>query len=130
MKKIIYSLVLFAVLFSACTKHNDDVEDTSPKANIQFESPTAGTFYNSGDSVLIKGTASYASTIHGYDLIIRKAADTTKLFFVHVHDHKAALQINTRWKADVDNVNLQAEVILYLDHDGHTDSKKVGFSVR
>jgi len=130
MKKLITLFILSAVFLSACTKHNDDIEDLSPKADLQFESPTAGAFYNIGDSVLIKGTASYTSTIHGYDLIIRKASDTTTLFFVHVHDHNANLQINTKWKADVSNTNLQAEVILHLDHEGHTDSRKVGFSVR
>lgn len=130
MKKIVSAIILSAFLLAACTKHNDDLEDLSPKATIQFESPTAGAFYNLGDSVLIKGTASYTSTIHGYDLIVRKASDTATLFFVHVHEHKADLQINTKWKADVSNANLQAEVVLYLDHDGHTDSRKVGFSVR
>ena len=130
MRKLISTSILSVILFTACTKHSEDVEDRSPKADIQFESPTTGAFYNSGDSVLIKGTASYTSTIHGYDLIIRKASDTATLFFAHVHDHKADLQINTKWKADVSRTNLQAEVVLYLDHEGHTDSRKVGFSVR
>lgn len=130
MKKILSLLTLSAVLFTACTKHKDDVENTAPTATIQFESPTQGAFYNSGDSVLIKGTATYATTMHGYDLIIRKASDTTKLYFQHFHDHQATITINTKWKADVSNTNLLAEVVVYLDHDGHTDSKKVGFSVR
>ena len=131
MKQILSFLLLTGLFFTACTKHKDDVEDTSPKANIQFESPTQGGFYQSGDSIIIKGNASYTSTLHGYDLIIRKITDTTKLYFQHFHDHKAAVQINTKWKAEnISNTNLQAELVLYLDHEGHTDSKKVGFSIR
>jgi hypothetical protein len=131
MKKILSSLLLAILVFTACTKHKDDVEDTSPKATILFESPMQGAFYNSGDSVLIKGTASYTTTIHGYDLVIHKATDTATLYFKHFHDHKAVVEINTKWKAEsISNANLQAEVILYLDHEGHTGSKKVGFSIR
>jgi hypothetical protein len=130
MKKIISSLFLTALFSTACTKHPHDQEEGSPKADIQFESPVAGAIYNSGDSILIKGRASYAAPIHGYDLIIRKAGDTTKLFFKHIHEHKAQLAINAKWKAAVSNSNLQAEVVLYLDHEGHTHSKKVGFGMR
>ena len=130
MKKYFFLLISFIALATACTKHKDDVENTSPKADIRFESPTQGAFYNSGDSVQIKGTASYTATIHGYDVIIRKANDTATLFFKHFHDHKASLAIDTKWKASVSHANLQAEVVLYLDHDGNTGSRKVGFSVR
>lgn len=129
--KTIFSLVISALLFAACTKHKDDVEDAAPKATFEFTSPAQGAFYNSGDSVLIQGTATAAATMHGYDVIIRKPSDTAKLFFQHYHDHKTTLNIDTRWKADeIHNTNLQAEVIVYLDHEGHTDSKKVGFSIR
>ena len=131
MKQILSFIIITGLFFTACTNQKDDVEDTSPRALIQFESPTQGGFYQSGDSVTIKGTASYTSTLHGYDLIIRKATDTTKLYFQHFHDHKTTVQLNAKWKAEnISNTNLQAEVVLYLDHEGHTDSKKVGFSIR
>ncbi len=128
---MIFTILTVSVLiFFACTKHRDDVVDNSPRALLQFESPTIGAFYNSGDSVLIKGTATYSATIHGYDVIVRKANETETLFFKHYHDHKTKLDINTKWKANVSGANLQAELKVYLDHDGHIDSKKVGFSIR
>lgn len=130
MKNIISLLFFSLVLLTACTKHKDDVENTAPAAEILFASPTQGAFYNSGDSVHIKGAASYTSTIHGYDLLIRKANDTATLYFKHFHEHKASLAIDTKWKAELSHANLQAELVLYLDHEGHTDSRKVGFSIR
>lgn len=129
MKKIILFLALPA-FFTACAKHNNDVEDVTPQATIVFSSPAQGAVYNPGDSVLIQGTAVSTATVHGYDLIIRNAPDTAKLYFAHFHEHNATLLINTKWKANVSSTALQAEVILYLDHDGHTASRKVGFTVR
>lgn len=129
MKKIIFFLAIPAFI-TACAKHNDDVEDATPQATIVFGSPAQGAVYNFGDSVLIRGTAVSTATVHGYDLIIRKAPDTAKLYFTHFHDHNDTLLINTKWKADVSGAALQAEVILYLDHDGHTASRKVGFEVK
>lgn len=130
MKKHIAFFLCAILLLTACTKHNDDVEDTSPTANLQFESPVIGAMYNSGDSILIKGSATFTSAMHGYDVIIRKTGDTSKLFFQHFHDHGAALQFKTKWKADIGNASLQAEVVLYLDHAGNTGTQKVGFSVK
>jgi hypothetical protein len=71
-----------------------------------------------------------SATIHGYDIVIRKTGDTGKLYFKRVHDHNDTLHISTKWKPDVTNTDLQAEVILYLDHDGHTGNKKVTFRIQ
>jgi hypothetical protein len=68
--------------------------------------------------------------IHGYDIIIRKGEDTSQIYFRHVHDHKNVLEISHKWKAERGNANLQVELVLYLDHDGHTGNKKVGFRVQ
>ena len=71
-----------------------------------------------------------SETVHGYDIIIKKPNDTTKIFFQHVHDHNDTLFINQKWKNTFTvATNLEAQVILYLDHDGHTGTKKAGFRV-
>ena len=133
--KIIYSLVLLlsasSTVFLSCSKHKGDIEENIPVATIKFESPTASTVYQSGDSVRIKGTAISTATVHGYDIIIRKTTDTTKLFFQHVHDHNDTLLIDKKWKNHLSvAANMEAQVILYLDHEGHTGSKKVSFRVQ
>lgn len=131
MKKLfsIYASVLLVSLI-ACSKHKDDIEDTVPKATIQFFQPTQGAVYSSSDSVSIQATAIAAATIHGYDIIVRKAEDTAKLYFKHVHDHNDTLHINRKWKPEISNASLQVELVLYLDHDGNTGNKKVNFQVQ
>ena len=55
----------------------------------------------------------------------------TKLFFQHVHDHNDTLYINKKWKNSVlSTAHMEAQVILYLDHDGHTLSKKAFFQIQ
>jgi hypothetical protein len=133
--KIIYSLLLLftisSTVFLSCSKHKGDIEENIPVATINFASPTASSVYQKGDSVLIKATAISTATVHGYDIVIRKTNDTTKVFFEHVHDHNDTLIIDKKWKSNLPSAtNMEAQVILYLDHEGHTGSKKVSFRIQ
>ena len=130
MKRTLLMAFIVTSLMTACTKHVDDIEDTTPKATIQISQPTAGAVFNSQDSISIQATAIATATIHGYDIIIRKAEDSTKLYFKHIHDHNDTLNINHRWKPAISNTSLQMELVLYLDHDGNTGNKKVNFRVQ
>jgi hypothetical protein len=48
-----------------------------------------------------------------------------------VHDHNDTLLINQKWKNTVTApANMEAQVILYLDHEGHTGTKKAVFKVQ
>jgi hypothetical protein len=127
--KLIYSitaLLLFAL--TACSKHHGDL--TLPDATINFSEPLPGSSYNGGDSISIKGVAISAVIMHGYDIAIKKANDTTTYFFMHIHDHNDTLVINQKWKNTLTGASsLEAQVTVYLDHDGHTVTKKVGFAV-
>jgi hypothetical protein len=115
----------------SCTKHRGDVEQNIPVYTISFSSPTTSSVYRNGDSVAIQAIGISSETVHGYDVIIKKPNDTTKIFFKHVHDHNDTLVINQKWKNNMTAAtNLEAQVILYLDHDGHTGTKKTGFKVQ
>ena len=129
MKTKIVMAFLIILSMVACAKHANDIEDNTPKATIQILNPTAGTVFSSNDSISIQATAVATATIHGYDIIIRKAEDSAKLYFKHIHDHNDTLAINHKWKPDASNTALQMELVLYLDHDGHTANKKVSFRV-
>ena|SRR5688572_16295618 len=130
MKTTILMAFVITISIAACTKHANDLEDTRPKATIQVLNPTAGAVFNSNDSISIQATAVATATVHGYDIIFRKAEDTTKLYFKHIHDHNDTLAINHKWKPGISNTSLQMELVLYLDHDGNTANKKVNFSVQ
>lgn len=116
----------------ACTKHKGDIEAPvlKPSAVITFSKPTEGTIYKTGDNISIQAKAIALNTVHGYDVKVKKANDTTTYFFTHVHDHNDTLYVNQQWKLipAIAN-NLEAEITLYLDHDGNTAVKKVGFKV-
>lgn len=124
-------LVAFFILISAssCTKHKGDIIEHVPAASVSFSSPTANTIYQVGDSVLIAAKAISTATIHGCDIFIRKTGDTTNCFNLKIHDHNDTVLISQKWKANTRG-NMEAEIILYLDHEGNTLSKKSVFTIR
>ena len=119
-----------SLLLSSCAKHQGDVEENIPAATIHFTSPVQGTVYLAGDSVVIKGIAISTATIHGYDLVIKRANDTASLYRQKIHDHNDTLLIARKWKPQSElSGHLEASVILYLDHEEHTKMQKVGFAI-
>ena len=121
--------IFLLISASSCTKHKGDIIEHVPAASVSFFSPTANTIYQVGDSVLISAKAISTETIHGCDIFIRKTGDTSNCFNMKIHDHNDTVLINQKWKASLSG-NMEAEIILYLDHEGNTLSKKAGFTIR
>lgn len=137
MRRIIDIPIIAGLCFLviSCDKNDSESEDpeTLPAATIKFSSPPPNAVYNNGDSVAITATAISTESIHGYDLAIRNADDTTSsLYFIHIHDHNDTIHINEKWKSAAASLpaNLNAEIIIYVDHNGHTQKEKVGFRVQ
>ena len=127
----LFASAFFAIVLVACTKHAGDEEaETTPTATLAFSSPTEGASYQFGDSVLIQGVAAAAQEMHGYEVSVRNAADTSVVYYKeHIHEHGSTLAINQKWKDTLTTaVQLQAQVTLILDHDGHTTTKSVRFN--
>ncbi|TCZ66522.1 hypothetical protein [Flaviaesturariibacter aridisoli] len=126
-------LTIASLLFlAACSKHSGDVAPTeTPSATLTVLAPTTGATYRNGDTVWIKATAIAPANIHGYEVSINPAGDSTKLFSAHVHDHNDTLQINQYWVNDRTGVsNLEARILLTLDHEGHTLERVVPIGTR
>jgi hypothetical protein len=133
MKRILttYIPAILGITLFACTKHHDDIEENIPVAFINFFSPTQGAVLQRGDSVNVKGIAISTETIHGYDIYIREVADTASLYVKHVHHHNDTLMIDHKWEGSPDKpMNLEAEITLYLDHDGHIKKEKQRFRIQ
>ena len=119
------------LLFSACTKHAGDIADHVPAATLTISKPAEGEVYNIGDSISIQGMALSSETIHGYDVIVKRANDTTTYFSIHIHTHNDTLLIDQKWKTALTKATaLEAVVTLALDHDGHTLTRRVGCSIK
>jgi hypothetical protein len=135
MKRVYYTILialLLGVLFSCTREHGEDKAPKIPDATITFMSPLPGAVYTNGDSVTIQATAVSTEEIHGFDLAIRKVTDTANsIYFTHIHDHTDTIIINEKWKSLViPPVDLQAEIVIYLDHVGHTKKEKIQFRVQ
>ncbi|WP_460569734.1 hypothetical protein [Flaviaesturariibacter terrae] len=131
MKKKILLCPLLALL--ACTKHPG--ESTAPvtasPATLHVAAPTANARYAAADTVRIVASAIAPATIHGYELSIHKAGDTTTLYYAHIHDHNDTLAINQYWVNDQPApANLELRIVLALDHEGHTLAQTVPFSIQ
>lgn len=119
------------ILFFSCTKHHGDVEDAVPSSMITIFSPAPNAVTQFADSLSITAMAIAANTIHGYDLRITKRNDTAALFFYHGHEHNDTIMIDKKWANTVDNSSdLLLTVLLYLDHNGNTNEKRVAFRSR
>jgi hypothetical protein len=125
---------VFCTLQFACMKHHaDDSENHEPipVATIAFTSPSPGAVYTNGAEVTVKARAISTADIHGFDLAIRKAGDSSSLYFIHIHDHNDTININEKWTSQVPvPSNLEVEITAYLDHQLHTKKEKVGFRVQ
>ena len=121
-------LLVVSIFFLSCAKHKGDIEEDIPAASVNFLSPAQNAVYK-GDSVTIQAVGISTEPIHGYDITIKKQNDTSVYFFKYVHEHNDTVYISEKWKSEL-HTNLEASITLYLDHEGHTSTKKVGFHVQ
>jgi len=123
-------LIFATVVVASCKKHVTEDDHHIPVATIEIISPAAGANYHRGDNVMIQARAVSTEQLHGYDIFISKANDTTTYFFEHIHDHNDTVMINAVWLASITApADLEANITIYLDHELHTAKKKVAFKV-
>jgi hypothetical protein len=132
MRTLFIGFVFFSIIiFHSCAKHAGDIIAPPPAATISYSNPLPGSVFYFGDTVTVEALAVAKKTVHGYDFSINKKNDTTPLFFKHVHDHNDTLVIKQKWGNNfLLSTDLEARILLYLDHDGNTFSKVVSFRVQ
>jgi hypothetical protein len=121
-------VVMMGCMHSKIQPADDDI---IPVVTISVFSPTEGSVLSINDSVSIKAQAISNAPLHGYDLIIKQANDTTTYLFTHLHDHEGdTINIDQKWKGSLQGpANLEAVLTVYLDHELHTKSGKVQFRI-
>jgi len=121
---ILATYVLFLFLFSFCKKedeHDDDHDhDTATNITLNWAQPAEGSTVKKGDTLRIEGTATHTSEMHGYEVVISKASDTTVA--IHTgdgHVHGTTIVISEKWKNDLpDTTKLMVKLTVAKSHSG------------
>jgi len=120
---ILASYVLCIILYSTCKKDNEDHDhddDTTTKISLNWTQPADGSTVKFNDTLLIEGSANNTTEMHGYEVVITKASDTTvSIFDESDHLHSKALIISKKWKNGFsDSTKLIVKLRVAKDHSG------------
>ena len=128
---IAFFLILFAIATVSCKEDDDNVEPQTPAteaAKITFTSPKAHAAFNGAQVVNIAGKIEAPKQIHGYKIIIRNKTANTETVIKDDHAHGTAVNFAADWTNNVaGHCDMEAELVVTLDHDGNTHSQKVAF---
>jgi hypothetical protein len=121
----IYVLIIF--VFSFCKKdhdHEDHNHDTEKKISMNWAQPAEGSRVKFGDTLRIEGIATHSSEMHGYEVAIYKASDTsTVLYPASEHTHGTELKISKKWVCGLsDSTKLLVKLTVAKSHSG-TDNE-------
>ena len=125
----IYFTFLFAgsVVLASCSNDSDDPKPQHT-ATITFTSPAEHATINGGDTAIIAGTITSNEQIHGYKIYVRNTTTGADTLLVDDHAHATQVPFSGVWINDVTaHSEIEAEVVVTLDHDGNTASKKLHF---
>lgn len=134
MNKSIYiffiALISVSLTFTSC-KDDDVVVDppADPVVSFDFSSPASGTMFGKGDTIFIKGTISYETTMHGYELsIFNVSQNDTMVFNKHEHMDAKTFNIDEYWINNVDHhSDMKLRIDAVKDHMGTTETKEISF---
>jgi hypothetical protein len=123
-------LAVCCVTFFLISCARDNEELFLPDATITIYTPANATTIHQGDSIYINALATCATTLHGYELTIRKPGGPN-LYFQHYHDHNDTLVIKDQWKNTVAApAELELVMSIILDHEDHRKNVVVPLQVR
>ena len=124
-------LILFTFLTVSCKDDDEKVEpqpENTPAATITFTSTSMHSSFNGSQVVNVAGKIEAQKQIHGYKIIIRNKTANTETILKEDHAHGTAVNFTTDWTSNVtSHSDMEAEVIVTLDHEGNTLSQKVSF---
>lgn len=119
-----------SVLFSASCKKKEEAPAPEPeKVVFSMVSPSEGQTFHHGDSVFIRFSTSFSTTLHGFEVkIVNESDNDAVVFDKHLHKHGTKIEIDTFW---VNNVHHHSDMHLEIgaikDHEGNKDIKEVHF---
>ena len=101
-----------------------------PDATITIYTPLNNATLHAGDTIYVDALATAATTLHGYELTIRKPGGSN-LYFQHYHDHNDTLLIKDKWKnTQQAPAQLELMISIILDHEDHRKNILVPLQVQ
>lgn len=121
-----FSTILFSTATLVSCQKSDDTPTQPDKVTINITSLQDGQQFKKGDTVNIRGSVSYISQLHGYELTLKSKSTGKELFYYYEHAHGDNVTINQSWtdtltQADTIQLILTAEI----DHDGNQSTKEL-----
>jgi hypothetical protein len=111
------------LLLASCKKETQNA--STGVAQLSVITPGEATTFNKNETIKITASATHAQTMHGYEVTIHPANDTTAIFRSVNHTHGLSLDINDQWVNTSPAVKNQVvEVKVFVDHDGTIVSQK------
>lgn len=121
-----YLLALAILALLASCQRSDDVAPDAANVTITVANPAEGQTFRHGDTVFVNAAVQYVSELHGYELTISDAADSTVFFSEDDHVHDDHFSISRYW---VDTLrqpaDLEVRLTAEIDHNGHEASKTI-----
>lgn len=112
-------LFLTTLTLWSCQK-KDEVDPQSQPPVITIISPENGGIFQTGDTVFIKGTVSYQSQLHGFEVKLEDTASGDVLYNDTQHVHSDEITIDQYWVAEASaKTGCKLSIIVYADHSGN-----------
>lgn len=129
LKTLAFGLIATTIFASSCKKEVPQTNDQEQRqTTITITSPSENQEIEENATVNITGKIESSESLHGYEIIIRKKADSTVHFYKEEHAHGTVINYTESWVNNLHGHNeMELEVKAILDHDGTSTSKKVNF---
>lgn len=129
----IITILVSSISLTACKKDkspatDDSIEEDHPTAVITITSP------HENDTIqgnfVVTGTIVGTGNLHGYQVTVTNALNDSIIYQNDIDDHVADFTINQSVTNPYTTYTpVKLEVVVALDHDGHTATKTVHFVV-
>jgi hypothetical protein len=113
---IITSIIICFLNVAGCRK---EVTSTTNAPQLAIMTPVENSSFNKNDTVRISANAINSENLHGYEITIHPANDTTATFRSVNHVHATSLSIQEKWANTSPAVKNQVvEIKVFTDHNG------------
>ncbi len=128
--QIIIAFLLIATLFVFNACENEDQHPDLSTSDISFliNSPTDTQEFEADDTVFINATIDAPSEMHGYEVHLKRLADTVEVLTKVVDLHTNHFTIKETYiNPGLIHSDMELEIFAKIEHNGKSTSKKVQF---